>query len=125
MKIHVKNLPHCGKEMNVEVPADKVQAEVDAQLRLLVAMRDAGVREVALRAQGLSAKSLAVVADMIERTRELEGLDSPARTRRTLAARDKSPDKDSPDKDSSDKDSSDMDSPDQDGDAELSPGDTR
>lgn len=71
----------------------RVQAEVDAQLRLLVAMRDAGVREVALRAQGLSARSLAVVADLIERTRELEGLDSPARARRTLGARGESPEK--------------------------------
>lgn len=30
MKVNVKNLPNCGKEMSVEVPADRVQTEVDA-----------------------------------------------------------------------------------------------
>lgn len=63
---------------------EQVAAEVGAELRLLTAMRDAGVREVAMRAQGLSKESLAVVADMIERTRELEGLDSPSPKRRTF-----------------------------------------
>lgn len=65
----------------------QVSARVDAELTLLAAIREAGVREVALRAQGLSAESLAVVADLIERTRELEGLDATAPRRRTFARR--------------------------------------
>lgn len=63
---------------------EQIAAEVGAELKLLSAMRDVGVRDVAMRAHGLSKESLSVVADMIERTRELEGLDSPARKRRTF-----------------------------------------
>ena len=63
---------------------EQVAAEVGAELELLTAMRDAGVRDVALRAHGLSKESLTVVADMIERTRKLEGLDSPSSRRRTF-----------------------------------------
>ena len=63
---------------------EQVAAEVGAELELLTAMRDAGVRDVALRAHGLSKESLSVVAEMIERTRKLEGLDSPSSRRRTF-----------------------------------------
>jgi transcriptional regulator with XRE-family HTH domain len=63
---------------------EQVAAEVSAELKLLSAMRDVGVRDVAMRAHGLSKESLSVVADMIERTRELEGLDSPSTKRRTF-----------------------------------------
>jgi transcriptional regulator with XRE-family HTH domain len=53
---------------------DDTAAEIDAQLELLAAIRDAKVAELALRAQGLSSASLATIADMIERVRQLEGL---------------------------------------------------
>jgi transcriptional regulator with XRE-family HTH domain len=50
--------------------SERIAAELDA----LAAMRDAGVRSVALRASGLSDKSLKIISEFIERARELEGL---------------------------------------------------
>jgi len=47
--------------------------KIEAQLALLIAMRDANVRNVALRAAGLSAEGLDMVRVLIERTRRLEG----------------------------------------------------
>jgi transcriptional regulator with XRE-family HTH domain len=47
---------------------------VEAELALLAAMKDAGVRDVALRAVGLSPQSLGTISDVIARVRELEGL---------------------------------------------------
>jgi transcriptional regulator with XRE-family HTH domain len=55
---------------------DATTEQVEAELALLTAMRDAGVRDVALRASGLSARSLGTITDMITRVRELEGLSS-------------------------------------------------
>lgn len=49
----------------------------DRQLEFLTAMRDAGVRSVALRAAGLSEASLAAVRAVIENARRLEGLPDP------------------------------------------------
>lgn len=45
------------------------------ELALLAALRDLSVRHLALRAQGLSPESLAPVRELVERVRELEGLD--------------------------------------------------
>jgi transcriptional regulator with XRE-family HTH domain len=57
---------------------------VESELATLAALRDSGVTAIALRANGLSAESLRLVADLIERTRSLEGLDgedvAPARS---------------------------------------------
>ena len=53
---------------------DAAAARVDAQLELLVALRDAPVRQIALRAHGLSPESLLAIAQMIEHVRQLEGL---------------------------------------------------
>ncbi|MFJ2626876.1 XRE family transcriptional regulator [Streptomyces sp. NPDC087532] len=53
--------------------SEKIAAELDA----LAALRDAGVRSVALRASGLSDKSLKIISEFIERARELEGLGAP------------------------------------------------
>ncbi|GHE54031.1 helix-turn-helix domain-containing protein [Streptomyces cellulosae] len=53
-----------------DAESEKIAAELDA----LAAMRDAGVRSVALRASGLSDKSLKIISEFIERARELEGL---------------------------------------------------
>jgi transcriptional regulator with XRE-family HTH domain len=62
---------------------DGAAEETDRHLEFLTAMRDAGVRSVALRAQGLSEASLAAVRAVIENARRLEGLrdgeDEPAR----------------------------------------------
>lgn len=56
---------------------DLTAAQADQQLKFLQAMHDAGVRNVALRAAGLSEKSLAAVRALIDSARELEGLDQP------------------------------------------------
>jgi transcriptional regulator with XRE-family HTH domain len=57
---------------------DDAEAErIDAELALLTALRDAPVRQIALRANGLSAKSLETIAEMVDRVRELEGLPRP------------------------------------------------
>lgn len=55
-----------------------VSNRVDAELTLLASLRDVSVRQVALRASGLSAESLEAIVDMIERVRTLEGLPGPA-----------------------------------------------
>jgi transcriptional regulator with XRE-family HTH domain len=47
---------------------------IDAQLSLLQAMRDSGVRDVALRASGLSIEGLTNLAAMIDHVRRLERL---------------------------------------------------
>ncbi|ONI88786.1 hypothetical protein ALI22I_17535 [Saccharothrix sp. ALI-22-I] len=58
---------------------DDAEAErIDAELALLTALRDAPVRQIALRANGLSAKSLQAIAEMVDRVRELEGLPASA-----------------------------------------------
>jgi transcriptional regulator with XRE-family HTH domain len=49
-------------------------ARIDAELDILTALRDAPVRQIAMRAFGLSPQSLRMIADMVERVRELEGL---------------------------------------------------
>ncbi|MCF2532418.1 helix-turn-helix domain-containing protein [Yinghuangia soli] len=53
---------------------DELAARVDAQLELLVALRDAGVRDIALRASGLSDNALQSLALMADGARRLEGL---------------------------------------------------
>ncbi|MFJ1767124.1 XRE family transcriptional regulator [Amycolatopsis sp. NPDC088138] len=57
---------------------DDGEAErIDAELTLLSALREAPVRQIALRARGLSPKSLETISDMVDRVRELEGLPEP------------------------------------------------
>jgi transcriptional regulator with XRE-family HTH domain len=56
---------------------DEVATRVDAELGLLVALRDAGVRQLAMQAAGLSPESLASITTMVERVRRLEGLPEP------------------------------------------------
>ncbi|GIH64700.1 MULTISPECIES: helix-turn-helix domain-containing protein [Microbispora] len=53
---------------------DAATQRIDAELQLLSALRDASVRRIALRASGLSPKSLDAITDMVDRVRELEGL---------------------------------------------------
>jgi transcriptional regulator with XRE-family HTH domain len=54
---------------------DLTSAQADQHLELLQAMQDADVRSVAVRAAGLSEKSLAMVRALIETARQHEGLD--------------------------------------------------
>ncbi|ONI81444.1 hypothetical protein ALI144C_19100 [Actinosynnema sp. ALI-1.44] len=55
---------------------EKVREEVKAELALVTALKDAGIRDVALRAAGLSAESLGTIGEVINRVRQLEGLPS-------------------------------------------------
>ena len=52
---------------------DETTNRVEAELALLTAMNDAGVRDIALRAAGLSPASLHTVREVIARVSELEG----------------------------------------------------
>lgn len=53
---------------------DESTGRIDAELELLAAMRDNGVRDVALRSSGLSAESLAAITAIVEQARRFEGL---------------------------------------------------
>ncbi|MDI1463491.1 helix-turn-helix domain-containing protein [Catellatospora sp. KI3] len=53
---------------------DETTARIDAQLALLAAMRDAGVRDLALRAAGLSPQGLDTVTALLDQVRRYEGL---------------------------------------------------
>lgn len=53
---------------------DDLSRRIDAELDVVASLRDAGVRQLALRAQGLSPESLRSIVDMIEQVRRLEGL---------------------------------------------------
>jgi len=56
---------------------DERSARIDEELAALAAFRDASVRQVALRAAGLSTQSLGVIQDVIDQVRRLEGLSQP------------------------------------------------
>ncbi|PGH49701.1 helix-turn-helix domain-containing protein [Streptomyces sp. Ru87] len=53
---------------------DEVAARTDAEIGILAAMGDAGVRQVALRARGLSTESLQIINAVIDQARRLDGL---------------------------------------------------
>ncbi|PYC82574.1 XRE family transcriptional regulator [Streptomyces tateyamensis] len=53
---------------------DEAAERANEQLRVLSALRDEGVRQLVLRADGLSARGLAGIAQMIEAARAVEGL---------------------------------------------------
>ena len=64
--------------VDVDYFSPEVSAEdADRQTEVLTAMRDAGVRAIALRAHGLSEPSLAAVLAVIENARRLENLPEP------------------------------------------------
>ena len=52
---------------------DEVHQRIDAELDLLIKMRDSGVQDVAQRAFGLSPSGLEAVSDMIDHVRRIEG----------------------------------------------------
>ena len=62
---------------------EQLTAEVDAELKMLRTLRDNGVMNVALRAQGLSPESLETLGQLIDRTRRLEGLDDHTKSGQT------------------------------------------
>lgn len=53
---------------------DEAAERITAELDLLAALRDSSVRQIALRATGLSAQSLKTIASIVEHVRELENL---------------------------------------------------
>ncbi|MFC5382128.1 helix-turn-helix domain-containing protein [Aquipuribacter nitratireducens] len=72
----LKHLQALARYFGVETAYffdDAAAERIDAELALLTAMRDAGVRSVALRAAGLSPESLGLVRDVIDGARRLEG----------------------------------------------------
>jgi transcriptional regulator with XRE-family HTH domain len=56
---------------------DETARATDEQLEFLTAMRDTGVRAVAIRAAGLSDTALEAVKALIDTARRLEGLEDP------------------------------------------------
>lgn len=52
----------------------QIHDRVDPDLELAAALRDAGVRQLAMRAHGLSPDALAALQDMVEHVRRLEGV---------------------------------------------------
>ena len=53
---------------------DDAAERIEQEMELLVSMRQSGVRELAMRAQGLSPQSIGGLLQMIEQVRKLEGL---------------------------------------------------
>ena len=53
---------------------DETTGQITEQLELLAAMRDNDVREIALRASDLSDAALHMIRNVIENTRQIEGL---------------------------------------------------
>lgn len=53
---------------------DAVRDQVEGEVALVTALKNNGVREIAMRASGLSDKSLDSINEIITRVRELEGL---------------------------------------------------
>lgn len=58
-----------------------IDPKIDAQLNLLQALRDSGVRDLAMRASGLTPQSLQSLAAMVDHVRQLEQLPPIARPR--------------------------------------------
>jgi transcriptional regulator with XRE-family HTH domain len=53
---------------------DDAARQIEAELALLATLRDTSIRQIALRAVGLSPESLNALTEMILRVRQLEGL---------------------------------------------------
>jgi hypothetical protein len=53
---------------------DETTGQITEQLELLAAIRDNDVREIALRASDLSDAALHMIRNVIENTRQIEGL---------------------------------------------------
>ncbi len=57
---------------------DEQSLQIQEELDFLAAIRDASIKQLALRAQGLSPAMLRTVAEMVERAREVDGLADPS-----------------------------------------------
>jgi transcriptional regulator with XRE-family HTH domain len=60
---------------------DEAAHRTDAQLERLEALRDPGVRRLALRAAALSPETVRLLTEMVERAREIEGIPQDAEER--------------------------------------------
>jgi transcriptional regulator with XRE-family HTH domain len=69
---HILGLAQCFDGTPRYFVDDEVHRRIEAELDLLVKMRDSGVQDVAERAYGLSESSLNAVSDMIDHVRRLE-----------------------------------------------------
>lgn len=79
-KKHMEALAHFFGVAPTYFFDDDAAARIEAELTLLSALRDAGVRQVALRTAGLSARSVSAIEAIVESARQIEGLpadDSP------------------------------------------------
>ncbi len=56
---------------------DAASAPIDAQLNVLTTLCDASIRNIALRASGISEQSLRMITDIIENVRRMERLPEP------------------------------------------------
>lgn len=71
----LRHVQALAKYFGVEVAYftdEEIAERTDAQLATLAAMRDAGVRSIALRASHLSPEALGLVSDMIDMASKLE-----------------------------------------------------
>jgi len=64
---------------------EEAVARIDAELEFLAALRDSQVREIALRAFGLSPEFLSSVAEMIQRARHLAQLPDVGTSRNSVS----------------------------------------
>ena len=71
----IANLPTFGLASTTPYLVDPgIDPDIDAQLNLLQAMRDAGVRDLAMRASGLTPQALNSLRAMVDHARQLEQL---------------------------------------------------
>jgi transcriptional regulator with XRE-family HTH domain len=71
------NLQRLAKLFGVPVAYffdDALAERLDAELALLTALREQGVRQIALRAAGLSPQSQQTIVEVVRQIRQLEGL---------------------------------------------------
>jgi transcriptional regulator with XRE-family HTH domain len=73
-KAHLEALAHFFGVSPGYFFDENTAADIDAQLALLAAMRDSGVRAIALRSAGLSQQSLSAIQSMVENARRVERL---------------------------------------------------
>lgn len=74
---------------------EEAAARIDAELKLLVALREGTVRRIALRAFGLSPESLEKIAQMVEWVREFERIPEDQPGSRNATSAGESPSEDS------------------------------
>lgn len=76
-KGHLEALAHFFDVPPAYFFDDEAAARIEAELALLVALRDTSVRRIALRAAQLSPRGLEALTTMVEQVRQLEGIADP------------------------------------------------